>query len=186
VPVTQASSPPVGTGLPTGLRQTTVALPTGSAVCFFTDGLIEARTDGELIGRLRLAEIIRELGPEGTAAEVLDRVAAKADHVSDDMAACMFRVSDGPPVPHSPRVEEIEVQEGEELEPTLGRFLAACGIDDERTEHTLAAARRTVRQFGGAVVSASFQQRLANDPPRIDVKPANLETFAWARARRAV
>jgi hypothetical protein len=43
-----------------------------------------------------------------------------------------------------------------------------------------------MRQFGGTVVSASFQQRLAGDPPRIDVKPANLETFAWARARRAM
>jgi hypothetical protein len=185
VPVTKASSPPIGSGLGTGLRQTTVPLPAGSAVCFFTDGLIEARRDGDLIGRLGLVDIIRDLGPGATAAQVLDRVAAKADNVSDDMAACMFRVFDGPPVPNAPRVEEIEVQEGEPLEPTLGRFLEACGIEERKVEETIATAERTVRQFGGAVISASFQQRLANDPPRIDVKPANLETFAWARARRA-
>src|SRR5918999_2322817 len=171
--------------MPTGLRQTTVSLPAGSAVCFFTDGLIEARRDGELIGRLGLAEIIRSIGPDATAAQVLDRVADKADRVSDDMAACMFRVSDGPPTPHSPRVEEIEVQEGEPLDEILGRFLVACGIDGEQVDQTVASASRTVRQFGGAVVSASFQQRLAHESPRIDVKPANLETFAWARARRA-
>jgi hypothetical protein len=186
VPVTKASSPPIGSGLPTGLRQTTVALPAGSAVCFFTDGLIEARRGGELIGRLGLAEIIHELGADATAAHILDRVAAEADQVSDDMAACIFRVSDGPAVPHSPRVEEIEVQEEDPLEPTLGRFLAACGIGEETIDETVAAARRTVRQFGGAVLSATFQQRLAGDPPRVDIKPANLESFAWARARRAI
>ena len=129
VPVTVASSPPIGAGLPTGLRQTTVCLPAGSAVCFFTDGLIEARRGDDLIGRLGLIEIIRDLGPHATATQLLERVAAEADRVDDDMAACMFRVADGPAETASSRIEELEVRRGEPLEITLGRFLDACGVE---------------------------------------------------------
>ena len=46
-PLTLASSPPIGVGVPTGLRQTTVSVPPGSVICLFTDGLIEARRAGE-------------------------------------------------------------------------------------------------------------------------------------------
>ena len=41
-PLTVASSPPIGVGR-TGLRETSVPLPTGSVACLFTDGLLEAR-----------------------------------------------------------------------------------------------------------------------------------------------
>jgi hypothetical protein len=183
VPVTQASSPPIGAGLPTGLRQTTVSLPSGSAVCFFTDGLIEARRDGELIGRLGLVDIIRSLGCDATATQVLDSVADEADAVTDDMAACMFRVSDGPPVAETPRVEEIEVRRGENLDQTLGRFLAACEVDEDEIAATIRSAHRTVRQFRGAVVRVSLPRGGA----RVEVRPANVDQLAsWAEARRAV
>jgi hypothetical protein len=173
-PVTQASAPPIGAGVPTGIRQTTVSLPSGSAVCFFTDGLIEARRGEEMIGRLGLVEIIRELGSHATATQLLDRIARVADDVSDDMAACMFRVSDGPNEAYLPRVEEIEVSRDEPLDATLGRFLAACGLTDEAIEETVARARRTVRQFRGAVVRVS----LPSGGPRVEVRPANVEALA--------
>ena len=103
VPVTRSSSPPIGAMLPTGLRQTTVSLPAGSAVCFFTDGLIEARRDGGLIGRLGLVDIIRELGPRAPRGAAARRAwPTRADHVGDDMAACMFRVADGPAADRAP------------------------------------------------------------------------------------
>jgi hypothetical protein len=177
-PVTRASAPPIGAGVPTGIRQTTVSLPSGSAVCFFTDGLIEARRGDGMIGRLGLVEIIRELGPHATATQLLDRIAREADDVSDDMAACMFRVSDGPNEAYLPRVEEIEVSRDEPLDATLGRFLEACGLTDDAIEDTVARARRTARQFRGAVVRVS----LPSGGPRVEVRPANVEALGLRAA----
>jgi hypothetical protein len=181
VPVTQASSPPIGAGVPTGVRQTTVSLPSGSAVCFFTDGLIEARRGDAMIGRLGLVEMIRELGPDASATQLLDRISREADRVSDDMAACMFRVSDGPNEAYLPRVEEIELGRDEPLEPTLGRFLAACGLEPDAVADVTTRAGRAVRQFRGAVVRVS----LPRGGPRVEVLPANVETLAFAESRRA-
>jgi hypothetical protein len=179
VPVTRSSSPPIGAMLPTGLRQTTVSLPAGSAACFFTDGLIEARRDGKLIGRLGLVQIIRELGPHATAAQVLDRVAAEADHVGDDMAACMFRVADGPPAESTPpRVEELELTLADPIAATLGPFLTACGVAPQTAERRIATAERTVARSAGAIVRVTV-------PPtgvaRVEVDPANVESIVAAR-----
>jgi hypothetical protein len=183
VPVTRASSPPIGAMLPTGLRQTTVSLPAGSAACFFTDGLIEARRDGELIGRLGLATIIAELGPHATATQLLDRVAAEADHVGDDMAACMFRVGDGPSAEESPpRIEELELLEGDPVAPVLEPFLAACGLASGAIERRVATAERTVAAAGGAIVSVSF---VAQRPAQVSIDPANVESLAAAQVVRA-
>ena len=183
VPVTRASSPPIGAMLPTGLRQTTVSLPAGSAACFFTDGLIEARRDGDLIGRLGLVEIIRELGPHATASQLLDKVAAAADHVGDDMAACMFRVQDGSSAEDSPpRLEEIELLKDDPVAPILGPFLTACGVAPERIERRIATAERIVAAAGGAIVSVSFPPA---GPARVTVDPANVESLAAAQAVRA-
>src|SRR4051794_12217291 len=180
VPVTAASSPPMGAGLPTGLRQTTVSLPANSAVCFFTDGLIEARRDGQLIGRLGLAEIIRELGPDATATELLDRVADEADRVDDDMAACMFRVADGPVEAGSPRVEELEIQRGESLDATLRRFLVACGVNSRAVSNAIVRADQAMRRHHAVVVEASVR----TDETAVAIRPANVESFASAEARR--
>jgi hypothetical protein len=178
VPVTQASAPPIGAGIATGLRQTTVSLPSGSAVCFFTDGLIEARRGDAMIGRLGLVDIIRELGPDATAQQLLDRIVREADAVSDDMAACMFRVSDGPNEAYLPRVEELELTRDEPVDGTLGRFLTACGLDEGAIADLTEVTKRAVRQFRGAVVRVS----LPRGGPRVEVLPANVESLARTRA----
>src|SRR5262249_42761967 len=43
-------SPPLGTGLETGRRQTSIPLPQGQAICVVTDGVTEARSLGERLG----------------------------------------------------------------------------------------------------------------------------------------
>jgi Stage II sporulation protein E (SpoIIE) len=180
VPVTAASSPPIGAGLPTGLRQTTVSLPAQSAVCFFTDGLIEARREGQLLGRLGLVEIIRELGPRATARELLDRVATHADRVDDDMAACMFRVREGRGESAPARVEELEIRRWEPLDVLMRRFLVACGAAPKPIANAILRADRTMRRHLAVVVRVS----IAAEGVDIDVRPANVETFASAEARR--
>lgn len=67
-PVLAVSSPPVGAGLETGRRQTTVPLEPGSVVCLHTDGLTEARTEGGgIIGRGRICDLLDRLGRMGAA-----------------------------------------------------------------------------------------------------------------------
>jgi hypothetical protein len=176
-PVTQGSSPPIGAGVPTGLRQTTVALPPGSAICFFTDGLIEARRDGEMIGRLGLAKIISGLGPDTSARTLIDAVAAQVDELSDDMAACFFRVEgdlDVGPL----RCEELELRRGDL--PLAGRFLAACGVPDRELDELTGDADRTIDRYGGAIVRVTIGDRMAV----ADVMPANVERLVSAESRR--
>ena len=88
--IVAASSPPVGMGLRTGVRQTVLPLPPGSVVCLYTDGLAEARTERGVLGRPRLGDILADMGRDATAAEMLDRVAAEATLVSDDMATMVL------------------------------------------------------------------------------------------------
>jgi hypothetical protein len=178
-PVTQASSPPIGAGIPTGLRQTTLTLAPGSAICLFTDGLIEARRNGEMIGRLGLARIIAELGPEATAQELLDRVADQVDELSDDMAACLFRV-DGQMSVRPFRSEELEVRRSDTGTPVVDRFLAACGIDPAEAAAVARRARNISEHFGGAVVSVT----IADGALVADVLPANVESLAAAESQR--
>ncbi|MEA2443000.1 MAG: hypothetical protein QOJ12_292, partial [Thermoleophilales bacterium] len=90
-PVTTLSSPPIGAGLPTGQRQTTLHLPGDAVACFFTDGLPEAKYGTGLMGRDRLANLLGDLGPEVTATRLIDAVATDADSTPDDMAACVLR-----------------------------------------------------------------------------------------------
>ena len=177
-PVTSYSSPPIGVGATTGLRQTTVGLPPGSVACFYTDGLIEARTNGELLGRERLAELLADLGPEASASRLLDRVAALADHTPDDMAACVLR-PEGAQAARL-RVEELEVTAGELAGDAVVRFLRDCGIPVVDAHAACREAATVARESGAAVLRV----RLGDWRPGVDVLPGNVESFAGAARRR--
>ena len=181
VPVTRASSPPIGAGMPTGLRQTTVSVPDGSTICLFTDGLIEARREGRMIGRLGLVRIISELGREMSAQSLLDRVAAQADGVFDDMAACLFRV-EGRAAVDVVRIEELEVRREDLGRTVVDGFLAGCGVEHDEAERLAPLVRETVERFGRALVRIA----IAREAVSCEVLPANVESLAAASSRRGV
>lgn len=157
-PVTAGCSPPIGMGLESGFRQTTVPLPAGSMACMYTDGLIEARTAGEFLGRRGLEEILGELGDEATATALIELVVARTRTATDDMAACLL--SPAGEVDVSPlRREEILVSV-EDLDSGLARrFLAACGVGRVSASEALAEASEVADAADGAVLAVNFDHR---------------------------
>ena len=144
-----AISTPIGWARPTGRAQTKVSLPPGSAACFYSDGLTDARQPGgALFGRGRLVETLRSLGQRPAAAELLGRVRAQADICRDDMAACVIApeasgaaAADGA-LTH---VEELEADYGELSGTDVGSFLQSCAISPAETAQALEASGLIVR-----------------------------------------
>jgi Stage II sporulation protein E (SpoIIE) len=156
-PVTVASSPPIGAGLETGLRQTTVALPPGAMACFFTDGLVEARLGEDLLGRERVADIARDLGDGARADQLLDTIAERVDRSADDMAACIVRACDHATQADPQRVEDLELDGAPEDEERARGFLAACGLPADAAERVLKTARGAVGEFGAAILRVHLE-----------------------------
>jgi serine phosphatase RsbU (regulator of sigma subunit) len=154
-PLTAASAPPLGVGLRTGLRQTTVPLPREAAACFFTDGLLEARVGHALVGREWLAGVIAEFGPFDAAAALLERVIEHADDAPDDMTACLVRAVAGPQA-GGPRVEELDVVPDDLDTAAPGRFLEACGLPPEAAAAALAEVRDVAERAGGALLTVTI------------------------------
>jgi hypothetical protein len=175
-PVTVGSSPPVGAGLVTGLRQTTVALPPGALACFFTDGLVEARLhDDDLLGRDRLTKIVEDLGGEATADALLGRIATTAERSPDDMAACIVRASHNATRSSDVRLEELELDEDDPIGEDRARgFLAACGVPEAEIETVLKTAHGASAEFGGAMLRV----RLAGRGGGVKVVPLELRSLA--------
>jgi hypothetical protein len=157
-PVLVASTPPLGIGAggPSARRQTVVPFPEQSLACMLTDGALEARVRGELVGRARVEEWVRELGERPAAGDMAELIRSRAK-VSDDLAVC-FATSTAGKDTGNWRVEELHRPTPEEAE----RFLTACGAGDEHKRAAAEALRfsregtvLTVRFENGAVVSAS-------------------------------
>jgi hypothetical protein len=166
-PVLECCSPPVGVHSATGLRETTVWVPGATQVCFFTDGVVEARTQGELFGSERLALTLEELGPAVTAQALLDEVVARSDRRPDDMAACLVSLP-GTSRPPALFAEEVELRAGQTDWAAPERLLAACGVEPARVEQALREARATVELLGAAVLRVRLQEPEA----AIEVTPA--------------
>lgn len=174
-PVTVGSSPPIGAGLVTGLRQTTVALPAGSLACFFTDGLVEARLDDDaLLGRDRLCSIVEDLGDGACADALLAKIASDAERAPDDMAACIIRAADDAPAVAAVRIEEFELDHNGAGEQRARGFLAACGVPEAEAETVVKTARGAHAEFGGAMLRV----RLSGSGGGVKVVPLELRPLA--------
>lgn len=148
------SAPPIGAGRRTGTRQTVVSIPGAAAVCFYTDGVVEARTEGELFGTSRLARALDGLPAHASAAELLDRVAELTERRPDDMAACLLDIAraDGAEQPPFIESEELELDAQELQRPRPRRFLAAAGVADAEADAILAQARGAVALQGSVLL----------------------------------
>ena len=118
--------------------------------------MVEARKNGEMIGRARLAEILNEYRPQPKAFDVLTKVSEEIDQSSDDMAVCILTVEGKRAVPAF-RLEELELKAGELDEPHAKRFLEACGVRDSRITDALRSLDTTAGEFGGAVLRVRIE-----------------------------
>ena len=180
-PVLAASAPPIGLGMRTGVRQTTLPLPPGSVVCLYTDGLAEARTERGILGRPRLADIVEELGRGATAAGLLDAVAEEARLVSDDMATLVLSPSAGVTTGGF-RSEQLEIDAAEAEKGMAERFLEACTVDPPRLREAAAEARALAGGYGGAVLYVRFGVPGA----QVEVVPRNVTSLEAASQLRAI
>ena len=184
-PLTSCCSAPICCGLPTGRRQTTISVPAGGYVCFFSDGLLEARTAGGLLGRERLVEIVDELHAPRAAAALLQRVRAEALATPDDMVACVISPEVGAALPAA-EVEELEVDVNTLAGPHIHTFLAACGVRAASVAGLLARARDVVDAGGTALLR--IERPVAGGPATVAVSPGlatPASPAAIEQARRA-
>jgi hypothetical protein len=167
-PLAGCASPPVGWTAPTGRRQTTVSLAPGAVVCFFSDGLIEARCKEEMLGRERLSELLTALGPRPDAAKLLARVRAQTLATPDDMAACILAPEMTLIAAHT-HVEELEVDARALGAAHVRRFLESSLIDIADIERALARASDIAAVFGTALLRVELAETsatvIATAPP---------------------
>ena len=165
-PITVASAPPLGVGAPTGVRQTTMPLPAGSTVCFYTDGMIESRANGRQLGVDALRRALEDLGPHARASDLVAHVRRVADTVADDLAAVVVHAREGA-ASSLVRVEEIEVRLHELHGARLERFLRACGVPRAEIAGAIKTAAPRVVTYG----SVGLRVRLAQERSGVDVLP---------------
>jgi hypothetical protein len=175
--VTAGSSPPIGVGLRTGTRQTTVSLRGSSQICFFTDGVTEARVGSELFGSKRLLDTLAGLGGTATAADVLDGVVEQADARPDDMAACLLRLEGGEEAP-AVLVEELELDREAAVSERTERFLLECGLERGEVAEVTDAAAAAAGSDGTVVLEC----RRTGGPPRVTLRRDEL---SYLHVRRA-
>jgi hypothetical protein len=176
--LTVSSAPPLGVGLRTGTRQTTLHFSAPSLVCFHTDGLTEARVSGDLFGEHRLRCALASLGPAATASSLLARVAATTDARPDDMAACLLhvehsRVAAGD---HSTTEEELVVDRDDALCARTTRLLLACGLSRSRATDIQHAAAAAAGRVGTAVLH--IRVGAADAAPHVELRCDDIAVLA--------
>jgi anti-anti-sigma factor len=178
-PVTICSSPPIGAGMRTGTRQTVVSITGRSQICFHTDGVTEARIESELFGAERVARALAELGPQATAAALLDRVAEETDTRPDDMAACLLRVEGAVGAP-TVLAEELELDREQATSERTERFLLACGVERDQVAELVCAAHVAAGRTGTVLLRVSF----ADGPPEVTLQSDNVALLHTPQALR--
>jgi hypothetical protein len=130
--VESVNAPPIGVGPPTGWRETTVAVKSGTRIVFITDGLTESREkDGSLLGRRGLADALGDLPPQAGAADLLD-VVSGAEPGADDLTVCILDPTDARR--DGSIVEDMELTGGQALREGFQEFLRDCGLEHDEAK----------------------------------------------------
>jgi serine phosphatase RsbU (regulator of sigma subunit) len=178
-PITVGNSPPIGTGLRTGTRQTVVSIPGSSRVCFHTDGVTDARKGGDLFGEERLVRALAKIGPQATASMLLSQVAEQTDSRPDDMAACLLSVEGGAAAP-TVLVEELELDGEQTMSDRTGRFLLACGVERDEIAGIMRSACHVAQRDGTVLL----ELRPGDGSPRVALLRDNVEHLHLPGTRR--
>lgn len=159
-PILAGTPPPLGAGVGTGQRQTILPFPRGTVACLFTDGLLEARTGDGRLGRARLEQLLRDLGPAPTAEQLINAVTRSAGTLEDDAAVCMIRSNQAPSVLRS-RQEQIDLTRAELRGSLPGRFLRECGLRPAQADAAERDAAEVARATGGVVLQVQLGEPVA-------------------------
>jgi hypothetical protein len=84
----EPASPPIGAGLVARPSDVSLEVPAGATVCFLTDGVIEARRRGIVLGADRVQRMLADVPDDAEA--LLAAVAIEADEINDDLAVCLL------------------------------------------------------------------------------------------------
>jgi Stage II sporulation protein E (SpoIIE) len=181
-PIIVCSSPPIGAGMRTGTRQTVVSVPGSSQICFYTDGVTEARMGSELFGTERLARTLAALGPGAGASALLDRVADQTDRRPDDMAACLLSIEGDLAAAGAPMVllQELELDGEHPASDRTERFLLACGVEPREIAELMRSARVEATRAGTVLLEV----RHADGPPEVTLRCNNVAPLHTAQVRR--
>jgi hypothetical protein len=178
-PITICSSAPIGAGTRTGTRQTVVSIPGRAQVCFYTDGLTEARVGPELFGTARLTHALNELGSGASAATLLDRVTEETDTRSDDMAACLLHIDGGGAAP-TILAEQLELDRDGAARDRTGRFLLACGLGRLEIPEIMRSARLAAENDGTVLL----ELLLCEGTPQVMLRRDNVSSLQAHSAAR--
>jgi hypothetical protein len=180
-PISNCASPPIGWTVPTGCRQTTVSLPPGSVACFFSDGLVEARCEGGLLGHEHVSAMLGELGPQPDAAKLLARVKRAAVSTPDDMAVCIV-VPQMTVIPDRHHVEELEADARALKTGQVRRFLQTCQVPEGEAAAVIDRAGEIIAVFGTGLLQVELSKGTATV---LDVVPGSAaQAQASKRAQR--
>jgi serine phosphatase RsbU (regulator of sigma subunit) len=104
----EAAATPLGLGLGDTWPQFSRSLAPGERVCLFTDGLTEARRQGDYLGRSHLKALVEQ----GLSAQALvERVQADADDCSDDLAAVVLSRAPAAAVPQATDTQATDTRQ---------------------------------------------------------------------------
>lgn len=181
-PIATLTPTPIGLGPPTGGRQTLLSIGRGCGICFFTDGLIEARGSSGLLGRKGLAEALKALDRRAHANELLDHLVLQTASGGDDMTACLIHPlaasGDGG------TLEEIEIERGLERPEQLARLLTDCGLGVHEAERAVEASQVWSATATPAILRVERAQSATRWEIAADDAAPGLASFGSPNARQ--